>query len=73
MDTGDDFADTSFDAGLLPQVSNIFSGLANDDACVFCADEGTKCQSVVTGGRGRTRMLWRYCKTTREIGRSAVD
>lgn len=39
MDTGDDLADASLDAGLIPQVSNVFSCLPDDDASVLGADE----------------------------------
>ena len=60
MHARDDFADPSLDTGLLPQLSDVFSGLANDNACIFRADECTEGQGIVTGGRGRTRLRWRY-------------
>ena len=39
MYTGDDLADASLYAGLIPQISNVFSCLADDDAGVLGADE----------------------------------
>jgi hypothetical protein len=68
MHARDDFADPSLDTGLLPQLSDVFSGLANDNACILCADECTKGQGIVTGGRGRTRLRWRYWRKTRKLG-----
>ncbi len=39
MYTGDDLADASLYAGLIPQIRNVFSCLADDDAGVLGADE----------------------------------
>lgn len=47
MDTGDDFADASFDAALIANISDIFSTFANDDSSLFCGDEGSQRQDVV--------------------------
>jgi len=55
MHARDDFADAGLDASLLPEVSHIFSSLSNDDAGVFCANEGTEGEGVVGGGGGRAR------------------
>lgn len=38
----DDFADASFDTGLLTEVSNIFAALSDDDAGILCADKGAE-------------------------------
>jgi len=47
MYTRDDFADTSLDAGLVTKLGNIFPTFANDDACVFGADECTKSEEIL--------------------------
>jgi hypothetical protein len=51
MDAGDDLADACLDASLFTQVSDIFAGLSDDDACVLSADEGAEGEGVL--GRGR--------------------
>lgn len=51
MDAWNDFADASLDTGLVAELSNIFAALADDDAGVFCADEGTEGEDVLGGGR----------------------
>lgn len=38
MNALDDLADASFDAGCVPEVSNVFSTLSNDHTSVLCAD-----------------------------------
>jgi len=61
MHTRDDFADASLDAGLVAKLGNIFPTFADDNTCVFGADECTKSEEILgqrrlrgrAGGRGR--------------------
>ena len=53
MDTWDDLADAGFDAGDLAQFSHVLPALADDDASVLGADEGTELQRAVERGRLR--------------------
>jgi hypothetical protein len=49
-----DFAHTSFDAGLLPQICNIFSSSFDDDTGILGAHESTKGEGFsFSGARGR--------------------
>ncbi len=59
MDAGDDFADTSLDAGLLPEFSDVLACFADDDPSILGAHESTESQGVVPVGRGRTRLRGR--------------
>lgn len=55
MDTGNNFADASFDTSLVTQVSDIFTGLANDDTRFLGRDDGAQSQhrlSVLFFGLG---------------------
>lgn len=56
MNAGNDLANAGFDAGLLSQVGDVFTGFSYDDAGVFCADESTQGEGVVRGGRRRARL-----------------
>lgn len=53
MNTGNDFADASFDAGLFPKFRNVFTGLPNDDPGIFGAHKRTKSETIVAGRGGR--------------------
>ena len=53
MNAGDDFADTSLDAGLFPEFSDILASFADDNPSVLGADEGTELQRAVERGRLR--------------------
>ena len=53
MNTRDDLADAGFDAGDLAQFSHVLPALADDDASVLGADEGTELQRAVERGRLR--------------------
>lgn len=63
MNALNNFADASLDARLLAQIGDIFAGLANYDACIFCADQGTKGEGVMGHGRRGTRLGWGCCGT----------
>ena len=47
MHTWDDLTNPCLDAGLLSQVGNVFSTLANDDTSIFGANQGTQREDVV--------------------------
>lgn len=47
MNASNDLADTSFDTSLFPQLSNIFTGLADNDTGVLCADKGAQSKRIV--------------------------
>lgn len=57
MDTGDDLAHARLDAGLFTEVGDVFTSLSDDDACVFCGDEGTEGEGLLGRRRGRARVL----------------
>lgn len=44
VDTLDNLGDTSLDAGLIAEISNVLTGLANDDTSLLGRDEGTERQ-----------------------------
>lgn len=52
MNALDDFADASFDAGLLTEVGNVFSSFAYDDAGLLCTNERAQSQGILGRGRG---------------------
>ena len=49
---GNDLADASLDAGAVSKLSDILASASDDDACVFCADQGTEGEGPVLGWRG---------------------
>lgn len=58
----DDLTNPCLDAGLLSEVGDIFSALANDDTCILGAHERAQGEDVVVGGGRRgARMGWRAC------------
>ena len=57
--TWDDLANTSLDTSLVAEVSDVFACLADDDASILGADESTESKNLVSGGRGRTRLVRR--------------
>ena len=56
VDAWDDLADAGLDARLVTEVCDVFTALADDDASIFCGDEGTEGEGVLGGGRGRARV-----------------
>ncbi len=54
MNAGNDLADASLDAGAVSKFGDILASPTDDDASVFCADEGAEGESLVLGGRRRT-------------------
>ena len=56
VNPGNDFADASLDAGLLPKFCDVFPGLANDNAGILGANERTKSQGIGADRRGRARL-----------------
>lgn len=57
MNARDDLADASLDASLVAEVGDVFTTLSNDDASIFCSDEGPESESVLGGRGGRARVL----------------
>lgn len=55
MHARNDLADASLDTGTVSELSNIFAGASDDDACVFCADEGAEGEGPVLGRRRGAR------------------
>ena len=54
-----DFAHAGFDTCLLTEIGDIFTGFSDDDAGLFCADEGAESQrSVLRGWRRKEREWW---------------
>lgn len=51
-----DLADAGFDAGLVPEVGDIFACFPNDDASILGTDQSAEGEDVVAGGGGRTRV-----------------
>ena len=56
VDAGDNLADASADAGLVAQLGDVLTGLANDDACFLRGDDGSQGELgegvLVVGARG---------------------
>ena len=62
MNTRDDLADAGFDAGDLAQFSHVLPALADDDASVLGADEGTEGEDIAASWRRGTRHGLVSCK-----------
>ena len=57
MNARDNFANASFYAGLLTEISDVLAAFSDDDASIFCADESTKSKCLLSRGRGRVPIL----------------
>ena len=70
MNAGDDLADAGLDAGLLPQICDVFPSFADDNASVFCAHERAQGEGVVGGGRRGARVRGRLWKAVKKFSRT---
>lgn len=72
----DNFADACFYTCLFPKLSDVLSGLANDDTGVLCANESTKGEDFIAGWGGRARVSvgsWSKIAGGKEVSKHTAE
>lgn len=64
MNARNDFADAGLDAGLFPEFSDVFAGLADDNPSILGANKCSEGQSILPIRAGGTRLRGRAWKET---------